>query len=88
MAAWRKSGIVEKTLCKWDIYVPLVTKGLSVEWYDNDDIWTSIGKENFRTYLKLLPLFSFIITAWNYQKHVYVTSTAAETEVHRLHLEF
>jgi hypothetical protein len=22
------SGLEEKTLCKWDIYVPLVTKGL------------------------------------------------------------
>jgi len=33
MAAWRKVGYcypsgLEKTLCKWDIYVPLVTKGL------------------------------------------------------------
>jgi hypothetical protein len=29
MAAWRKSGL-EKTLCKWDIHVPLVTKGLII----------------------------------------------------------
>jgi len=33
MAAWRKVGYcypsgLEKTLHKWDIYVPLVTKGL------------------------------------------------------------
>jgi hypothetical protein len=34
MAAWRKMGYrypsgLEKTLCKWEIYVPLVTKGLT-----------------------------------------------------------
>jgi hypothetical protein len=33
MAEWKKVGYcypsgLEKTLCKWDIYVPLVTKGL------------------------------------------------------------
>jgi hypothetical protein len=36
MAAWRKVGYcypseLEKTLCKWDMYVPLVTKGLKQE---------------------------------------------------------
>jgi hypothetical protein len=36
MAAWRKSGILlpsglENTLCRWEIYVPLVTKGLKKE---------------------------------------------------------
>jgi hypothetical protein len=35
MAAWRKVGYcypseLEWTLCEWDIYVPLVTKGLNI----------------------------------------------------------
>jgi hypothetical protein len=40
------SGL-EKTLCKWDIYVPLVMKGLRHQTLDNDQLkcQTSNSKE-------------------------------------------
>jgi len=55
MAAWRKVGYcypseLEKTLCKWDIHFPLVTKGLSFNsvWRDWRSFATkAVGRAEF-----------------------------------------
>jgi hypothetical protein len=38
-----RSGL-EKTLCKWDIYVPLVTKGLTFKKAENVRINVTLGQ--------------------------------------------
>jgi hypothetical protein len=64
MAVWTKSGYcypsgLQKTLCKWDIYVPLVTKGLQ---YDNNSIYHILQSEILHSPLQRLYLFRAIVT--------------------------
>jgi hypothetical protein len=64
MAAWRKSGYsypsgLEKTLCKWDIYVPLVRKS---HWLTEEEFFTS--KLNLNLRKKMMEFYNLCITSW------------------------